>query len=74
MLITANMILPVFLTPWFSFRPRALPTELTEQNQRSLLKCCAFLPGILRYRVDFQSMEMDGEYGNDFYDSDDEEY
>lgn len=34
-----------------------------------------FLPGILRYRVDFQSMEMDGEFnGNDFGDSDDEDY
>lgn len=29
--------------------------------------------GILRYRVDFQSMEMD-DYGDDFYDSNDEEY
>ena len=68
------MILPVFLTPWFSFPAGVPPTELTEANQRSLLKCRAFLPGILRYRVDFQSMEMDGVYGNDFYDSDDEEY
>ena len=29
--------------------------------------------GILRYRVDFQSMELD-DYGDGFYDSNDEEY
>ena len=32
---------------------------------------CAFIAGILRYRVDFQSMELD-EYDNDFNDSDDD--
>ena len=37
-----------------------------------MILCLTFFLGILRYRVDFQSMEYDGEYG-DGYD-DDEEY
>lgn len=49
---------------------------ITDKSQEGAQFCKGFggIGGILRYRVDFQSMDMDGDYGNDFYDSDDEDY
>lgn len=38
-----------------------------------LLTWSSNFSGILRYRVDFQSMELDDDYGNGFIDSDDDD-
>ncbi|XP_068677752.1 eukaryotic peptide chain release factor subunit 1 [Montipora capricornis] len=48
---------------------------ITDKSQEGAQFCKGFggIGGILRYRVDFQSMEMDY-YANDYYDSDDEDY
>jgi len=50
---------------------------ITDKSQEGAQFCKGFggIGGILRYRVDFQSMEIDGDFnGNDFGDSDDEDY
>lgn len=48
---------------------------ITDKSQEGAQFCKGFggVGGILRYRVDFQSMELD-DYGDGFYDSNDEEY
>lgn len=48
---------------------------ITDKSQEGAQFCKGFggIGGILRYRVDFQSMELDDDYGNGFIDSDDDD-
>lgn len=65
----------IFLSDWENTGKNACCVSsvcILECSNQTMILCLTFFLGILRYRVDFQSMEYDGEYG-DGYD-DDEEY